>query len=121
MLETTAPILPARDFDETAAFYTGLGFTETGRWGGVSGYLILATEKVELHFFEHAELDATSNFAAAYIRSSDVNAFAQDIQAMNLPASGIPRLHPVEDKSWGMRELAIIDPNGTLLRIGEFI
>ena len=120
MLETTAPILPARDFDETSAFYAALGFKETGRWTG-HGYMIIATEKVELHFFEHKDLDITTNFAAAYIRSSQVDAFAAALDQLRLPSEGIPRLHPVEDKSWGMRELSIIDPNGTLLRIGQFL
>jgi len=33
MLETTAAILPGRDFDETSEFYQKIGFKETGRWG----------------------------------------------------------------------------------------
>ena len=119
MLETTAPILPSRDFDETAAFYAGLGFKETGRWPD-QGYLIIATEKVELHFFGHPDMDITTNYCGAYIRTNEVDAYAAEVDKMNLPTEGIPRLHTVEDKPWGMRELAIVDPNGTLLRIGQF-
>jgi hypothetical protein len=28
-------------------------------------------------------------------------------------------LEAVEDKPWGMREFAIVDPNGTLIRVGQ--
>jgi hypothetical protein len=36
-----------------------------------------------------------------------------------LPRKGIPRQDVLEDKPWGMREFAIVDPNGNLLRIGQ--
>ena len=34
------------------------------------------------------------------------------------PASAA-RLTAVEDKPWGMREFAVVDPNGNLLRVGR--
>jgi hypothetical protein len=37
---------------------------------------------------------------------------------LNLSETGIPRLIRVEDKPWGMRELAVIDPDGNLIRVG---
>jgi hypothetical protein len=37
---------------------------------------------------------------------------------LGLPTGGIPRLTPVEAKPWGTREFALVDPNGTLVRIG---
>ncbi len=36
-----------------------------------------------------------------------------------LPRVGIPRLEPVEDKPWRMREFALIDEDGNLVRIGR--
>ena len=120
MLETTAPILPSRDFDETVAFYTQIGFQETGRWEDME-YLIMVMDKVELHFFGHRALDPKTNVCAAYIRSSNVDALNDTLTGLDLPQTGIPRLHPVEDKPWGMRELALVDLNGTLLRIGQFM
>ena len=120
MLETTCAILPSRDFDETAAFYAKIGFEETGRWTG-NGYLILKMENVEVHFFEHPDHKIETGYHAAYIRSSDVNKLSAHLAAQGMPTDGIPRFHEAEDKSWGMRELAIVDPNGNLLRIGQFI
>lgn len=120
MLETTAPVLPSRDFDETVLFYESIGFRETGRWAE-NAYLIMVMDQVELHFFSHDEVDPSTNHAAAYIRSSDVDALSAKVAALPLATSEIPRFRPAEDKSWGMREMAIVDPNGTLLRIGQFL
>lgn len=36
-----------------------------------------------------------------------------------LPTAGIPRLVRAENKPWGMRELALVDPNGNLIRAGQ--
>jgi hypothetical protein len=38
-----------------------------------------------------------------------------------LPNKGIPRMESLEDKPWGLREFAIIDTDGNLLRIGQII
>lgn len=43
------------------------------------------------------------------------------MQLTALPERGIPRLDPVGDKPWGMREFAIVDESGNLLRIGQVI
>lgn len=120
MLKATAAILPCRDFDETSAFYRALGFRETGRWGDY-GYMIIVRDQVEIHFFGHPELDPKTSDHAAYIRTEDVDGVNAEVAAAGLPTEGIPRFHPVEDKDWGMRELAIIDPNGNLLRVGQFL
>jgi len=119
MMETTAPILPARDFDETADFYEDMGFNETGRWP--DQYLIIVRDKVELHFFHHPDVDPKTNFSGAYIRTEDVDGLSAEVSKLGLPERGEPRFAPAEDKDWGMREMAIIDPNGTLLRIGQYM
>lgn len=36
-----------------------------------------------------------------------------------LPGAGIPRRTATEEKPWGMREIAIVEPNGTLFRVGQ--
>ena len=120
MLQSTCGILPSRDFDETAAFYGQIGFEETGRWTG-QGYLIIAMDMVEVHFFEHSSLDPAKSDRAIYIRTDDVDALSDHIATLGLPSEGIPRFHPAEDKSWQMREIALVDPNGNLLRIGQFM
>ncbi|WP_146347926.1 bleomycin resistance protein [Phaeobacter marinintestinus] len=120
MLETTAAILPARDFDETVAFYARLGFRETGRWDEQQ-YLILVRDKVEIHFFGHKDHDPATCDHGAYIRSSDVDSFSDAASQAGLPVTGRPCFRPAEDKDWGMREAVVIDCNGNLLRIGQFL
>lgn len=58
------------------------------------------------------------NDAGAYLRAEDVDALGAEWAAAGLPAEGIPRLVPAGDKPWGMRELALIDPDGNLIRAG---
>jgi uncharacterized glyoxalase superfamily protein PhnB len=48
----------------------------------------------------------------------DVETWYEAAKGLGLPGAGIPRLVPLQDRPWGMREFAVIDPNGSLLRIG---
>jgi catechol 2,3-dioxygenase-like lactoylglutathione lyase family enzyme len=115
---SVAPILPARDFERTARFYERLGFTVVSQYQAPDAYLILRQARIELHFFPHFDLDPASSYAGCYIRVAEVGAWFESARAARLPEAGIPRLVPLSDRPWGMREFAIIDPDGSLLRIG---
>lgn len=114
------PILPSRSVSDTVAFYKRLGFE-----GGVhqfnSSYAILRRGEVELHFFTHEELLPEESSAGCYIRVLDVEKFYRECSSSQLPGKGIPRMETLENKPWGLREFAIIDPDGNLLRIGQLI
>lgn len=114
------PILPSRSVSATVAFYARLGFV-----GGASefdgNYAILRRGTVELHFFTHKELVPSESSAGCYIRVADVDSFYSACSASRLPASGIPRMDTLEDKPWGLREFAVVDPDGNLLRIGQVL
>lgn len=111
------PILPAKDLATTHAFYEALGFAQVG--GTYDHYLMVMRGAWELHFFLHPELDVTTNVGAAYLRSTRVAALHDEWSKLELPTDGQPRYHPAEAKEWGMFELAVIDPNGNLLRVGQ--
>ncbi|MDD9921379.1 MAG: VOC family protein [Boseongicola sp.] len=121
MFETTAPILPMRDMNETSEFYQSLGFGETGRWEGQYGYMIMVREKVEIHFSLRDNLEPLKNSGSAYIRTTDVDSFSEMVTELGLPGDGCPSFCAAGDMPWGMRETSILDPNGNLLRIGQFI
>jgi hypothetical protein len=59
--------------------------------------------------------------AGCYIRVLDVESIYRAFSSSQLPHSGIPRMDPLEDKLWGLREFAIVDIDGNLLRIGQRI
>ncbi len=114
------PILPSRSVSDTAAFYRRLGF-EGGAHEFDSGYAILKRGSVEIHFFTHKELVPAESSAGCYIRVTDVDSFHHACASSRLPRTGIPRMDALENKPWGLREFAIVDPDGNLVRIGQII
>jgi len=116
------PILPARDLAETRAFYERFGFQAAGWWPTTfGGYAILRRGDLSMHFFSFEDISPDQNYAQCYWRVNDVDALYAEVNAVGLSSSGIPRLDPVEDKPWGMREFSIVDPNGNLVRVGRQI
>ena len=113
------PILPSRSLSDTLAFFRRLGFD--GEIHGFGDYAILTWGTVELHFFTHRELIPAESSAMCYIRVSDVENIYRTFALAELPRKGIPRMDALEDKPWGMREFAIVDPDGNLLRIGQIL
>lgn len=114
------PTLPSRALPATLAFYARLGFT--GRLLGVNdSYGIVTRGALELHFFPHPLLNPAESYAGAYLRVADVETLYRDFRRVTLPAHGIPRMETLADKPWGMREFALVDEDGNLLRIGQVI
>jgi catechol 2,3-dioxygenase-like lactoylglutathione lyase family enzyme len=114
------PILPARDLRETREFYERLGFHAAGWWPEeFGGYAILRKGDLTMHFFAYEDVSPAENYAQCYWRVQDVDALHAECQAARLPGAGIPRLDAVENKPWGMREFAIVDPTGNLVRVGQ--
>ena len=114
------PILPSRSVSDTVTFYKRLGF-EGGAHEFDHAYGILKRGWVELHFFTHKELVPAESSAGCYIRVLDVEEFYRSCTSAQLPSTGIPRMEFLEDKPWGLREFAIVDPDGNLIRIGQII
>jgi catechol 2,3-dioxygenase-like lactoylglutathione lyase family enzyme len=113
-----APILPSRDLSATASFYARLGFEQSGLWP--DEYLILERGDVGLHFFFAPDIDPWSSSAGCYLYVSDVDSLFAEFSRVRLPREGIPRLHgPQRDTDYGMREFAVVDHDGNLLRIGS--
>jgi catechol 2,3-dioxygenase-like lactoylglutathione lyase family enzyme len=116
VLEKLCPILPARDIAATEAFWQRLGFATIYI---DADYLLQKREGAEVHFFRHPDFDPATNDHGAYLRPSDIDALDAEWAALGLPATGIPRLERAADKPWGMRELALLDLDGNLIRAGQ--
>jgi catechol 2,3-dioxygenase-like lactoylglutathione lyase family enzyme len=115
-----APILPSRDLAATADFYARLGFEQAGLWPGE--YLIVMRDEIGLHFFSAPDHDPATSDHGCYLYVPDADALFAEYSALGLPAAGIPRLHGAPgDTDYGLREFAVVDLDGNLLRIGSFL
>ena len=114
------PILPGRSLRATLAFYARLGF-EGEIMGAHDDYAILTRGDLEIHFFSHPDVVPAESHAGCYLRVGDVDALYRAFATAQLPRHGIPRMDAIGDKPWGMREFAVVDENGNLLRIGQVI
>lgn len=112
-INQTIPVLPSADFDRTSRFYALLGFYGPQNY---PAYLILKCDGQEIHFFleegDHTYGHGHSHFSV-YIRATGLNEIYE-----RLKSTGV-ELDPPTTRSWGLKELEVIDPDGTLLRFGE--
>lgn len=115
-LEKLSPILPAHDIGATEDFWARLGFVTVYR---DNDYLLQKRQGAEVHFFHLPTLATEDNHHGAYLRPSDIDALDREWAALSLPDRGIPRLERAANKPWGMRELALVDLNGNLIRAGQ--
>ena len=116
MTDRATPNLPSRDFDATLAFYRAIGFEPTWR---DAGWMILTRNGLVLEFFLYPDLDpATSSFSCC-LRLAAVEPFFQVILDAGIPETtqGWPRVHRPKREEWGGLVGALIDPDGTLLRL----
>jgi aminoglycoside 6'-N-acetyltransferase I len=112
------PMLPSRSIAATTAFYRALGF-DGGAHPFSADYAVFTRGTLELHFFTHRDLVPAASSAGCYLRVLDVDDLHRDFARAGLPGVGMPRLEHPEDKPWGLREFALVDPDGNLLRIGQ--
>ena len=118
MLTSIAPKLPMRNKQITRAFYLDkLGFSELGA-SDFPAYLMVRKDLIELHFFEFKELHPKENYGQVYIRTDDIDGFYQSLLDKKIP---IHPNGPLQEKPWGMKEFAILDPNHTLLTFGQVL
>ncbi len=123
---TQIPIFPSSDFDATVALYSLINFVESNRFG--DDYLIIThSAGMELHFYP-ANVKPRTNDHGAYFRFASVDDFdalyARWKGLTNTPAFArvagkIGKMHAAVDTDYGMREFALLDADGNLLRVGS--
>lgn len=116
MADHATPNLPARDLDATSRFYDALGFTEVHR---DDDWMVLARGAVLLEFFPDPEVDPGSSGFSCCLRLDDAEEFLDVCRAAGLPETtrGWPRIHPLRLEPSGLAIGALIDADGTLLRV----
>lgn len=119
-MERAVPILPSRDLRETVAFYEALGFENRGAEPEEWDYLILGRGEAMLHFYADPEVDPLRTAAMCYLDVEDADAVhaAWSAAVTADPATG-SRIEPPVDTDYGMREFALVDRSGNLVRVGS--
>lgn len=115
MTDHATPNLPSRDFAKTSAFYGRLGFEEQY---SDAAWMILKRGTVQLEFFPFPDLEPAQSSFMCCLRLDDADAF--HLACRNAGVSehgGWPRLEPLRREPWGGRVGALVDLDGTLIRI----
>jgi len=108
--------LPARDFGATADFYGRMGFVVAYR---DDHWMILTRGPLELEFFPHPDLDPGQSWFSACIRVEAPDTLLDDWRRLGLPSdnTSIPRLTGFFKTGQAPRMFALVDPDGSLLRV----
>jgi catechol 2,3-dioxygenase-like lactoylglutathione lyase family enzyme len=141
------PILTVRETAPVVAFYERLGLEVTAEFDGyvILATDPVRDDAVEIHLSQWGDHDPRTTANMVYLRVRDADALYRRLHdglaaegcLYLAPASGLTtalvaelraredagevltRLHEIEDKPWGQREFGVIDPAGTLVRVGS--
>ncbi|GGW61467.1 bleomycin resistance protein [Streptomyces xantholiticus] len=127
MTEKTIPLLPCRTIQPVVDFYTALGFETTYLQKSPYPYAVVERGPVQLQFFGMKQYDPTESYSGCYLLTDDVDALHETFRAGlrtaygRTPSRGLPRIGPLKDMSYGMRQFLMTDPGGNTIRVGQRI
>lgn len=115
-MDQATPNLPSSDFDVTSNFYSLLGFVQSWR---DDGWMILNRGELTLEFFPHSDLKPQESWFSCCLRLDNLTLFYQVCIDAGVPQVcwGQPRIQPPQKEESGLTIGALIDPDGTLLRL----
>lgn len=107
-LDHAAPVLPAVNYNRSLAFFKALGFdiTEYDR------YAVMRLGGSDIHLQATNDRSQSEN-AVCYLYVNNVEIFYSIAVTL-----GARALQPPAEREFGVRECAIADPSGILLRVG---
>jgi catechol 2,3-dioxygenase-like lactoylglutathione lyase family enzyme len=111
------PFIGAKDFEESRAFYTALGFEESVISPNMSYFNVFG----QLGFYlQNAYVKDWVDNSMIFLEVQDVHQHWQDIQQLNLPQQfKNVRLSSIVVNDWG-KEFFLHDPSGILWHFGQF-
>ncbi|MFF3646670.1 bleomycin resistance protein [Streptomyces sp. NPDC002564] len=127
MAEKMIPLLPCRTIQPVVDFYTALGFATTFLQKSPYPYAVVERGPVELQFFGMKEYEPEQSYSGCYVVTDDVDtlhgAFRAGLKEAygRIPVRGLPRIGPLKDMSYGMRQFLMTDPGGNSIRVGQRI
>jgi hypothetical protein len=125
MAEKTIPILPCRTLQPVLDFYTALGFEVTYRQKSPNPYAVVERGGIELQFFGVKDYEPAASLSTCYVLTDDVDglhaAFRTGLKQAygRIPTRGLPRIGPLRDMSYGVRQFLLSDPGGNCVRVGQ--
>ncbi|QKW50783.1 bleomycin resistance protein [Streptomyces buecherae] len=125
MTETTTPVFPCRSIPETLDFYRALGFEVSFEQTSPNPYAVVQRGAIALHFFGMRRHDPAASYSTCLISTDAVDALHAAFRAGlrtaygRVPTRGIPRIGPLRDTTYGVRQFLVTDPGGNCLRIGQ--
>ena len=121
MADYAVPILPSRDLHATLAFYERLGFENAGAPPDKWDYMIIRRNGAELHFYLDPTVDPLTTPFSCFVFTEDADSLYAEWEALGIPTDSTTgsRLHPISTMDYGMRQFAVIDPNGNQVSFGS--
>jgi catechol 2,3-dioxygenase-like lactoylglutathione lyase family enzyme len=111
------PILPVDNLARAIDFYRRLGFS-AHRWQDGDSYAFIKRDSLELHLRTAPDLIENQNPCGVYFYLVDGTAAALEAE---FRAAGVKVLSPLTPREWKMNEFVLSDPDGNLLRFGEYL
>jgi len=111
-----------RRIDAILTFYERLGFENAGAAHSEWNYLIIRRGTIQLHFYGDPNVDPLTTSSSCYVFTDDADALYGAWNAVGIPtdpSTGSRLQGPPGDTDYGMREFALVDPSGNLLRVGS--
>ena len=107
------PVLASLHIKKSVEFYkTKLGFNKVGYLD--DNYAVIARDNFVVHFWKCDSKIHPQN-TSCYIDVKDIDTLYKELKQFNV-------IHPngkLEDKPWGMREFAVLDNDGNMIKFGE--
>ncbi|MFG2757054.1 bleomycin resistance protein [Streptomyces wuyuanensis] len=125
MNERTIPILPCRTIEPVLDFYSALGFEVTFRQRSPNPYAVVERGGIELQFFGVKRYEPAESVSTCYVLTDDVDGLYEAFRAGlkeaygRIPTRGLPRIGPLKDMSYGVRQFLMTDPGGNCIRVGR--
>lgn len=107
-LQTAIPVIPAKDLAASVAFYEKLGFVKVHDYGD---YVIIRREGVEVHLFINDD-PQLAEWTSFRVKVENIEALAFEFKNNGVACK-------IETRSWGTKDLALIDPTGVLVTFQE--
>lgn len=125
MSEKTIPLLPCQTIQPVVDFYTALGFEVTFVQKSPNPFAVVERGDIGLQFFGMKKYEPRESYSTCYVLTDDVDglyeAFRSGLKAAfgRIPSRGIPRIGPLKDMSYGVRQFLMTDPGGNCIRVGQ--